>query len=171
MITDGNTTFSSYPNNRFHCWSTSSKTMYLARGERERDIYGNCWFSLILMLQVRKMLYKNVCMCVCMYVCVVYKEGSGEFYLTKHSTHFIYCYMASDIWLRTLVIVRKETRCRHIGYSFRLAARDILYTSFHRQDNTYHGVCYKISRGALAGTKNSLHVCMYVRTYVRMTAN
>ena len=40
------------------------------------------------------------------------------FYLTTHSTHFIYGYMASDIWLRTILIVRKETRCRHIGYSY-----------------------------------------------------
>ena len=30
------------------------------------------------------------------------------FYLTMHSTHFIYGYMASDIWLRTILIVRKE---------------------------------------------------------------
>ena len=44
--------------------------------------------------------------------------------------------------------------CRHIGYSFRLAARVILYASSHRQDNTYHGICYT-SRGALAGTRNS----------------
>ena len=28
------------------------------------------------------------------------------FYLTMHSTHFIYSYMASDIWLRTILIVR-----------------------------------------------------------------
>ena len=42
------------------------------------------------------------------------------FYLTTHSTHFIYGYMASDIWLRTIMIVRKETRCHHIGYSFQL---------------------------------------------------
>ena len=27
------------------------------------------------------------------------------FYLTMHSTHFIYGYMASDIWLRTILIV------------------------------------------------------------------
>ena len=74
------------------------------------------------------------------------------FYLTTHSTHFIYGYMASDIWWRTILIVRKETRCRHIGYSFRLTARVLLYT--HRQDNTYHGLCYT-SRGALAGTRNS----------------
>ena len=83
------------------------------------------------------------------------KEGTKEmFYLTTHSTHFIYGYMASDIWLRTILIVRKETRCRHIGYSFRLAARVLLYAPSHRQDNTYHGLCYT-SRGALAGTRNS----------------
>ena len=76
------------------------------------------------------------------------------FYLTTHSTHFIYGYMASDIWLRTILIVRKETRCRHIGYSYRLAARDLLYAPSHRQDNTYHGLYYT-SRGALAGTRNS----------------
>ena len=76
------------------------------------------------------------------------------FYLTTHSTHFIYDYMASDIWLRTILIVRKETRYHHIGYSYRLTARVLLYAPSHRQDNTYHGLCYT-SRGALAGTRNS----------------
>ena len=59
------------------------------------------------------------------------------FYLTTHSTHFIYGYMASDIWLRTILIVRKETRCRHIGYSYRLTARVLLYAPSHRQDNIF----------------------------------
>ena len=59
-------------------------------------------------------------------LCIV--QGRKEmFYLTTHSTHFMYGYMASDIWLRTILIVRKETRCRHIGYSFRLTARVLLY--------------------------------------------
>ena len=71
------------------------------------------------------------------------------FYLTTHSTHFIYGYMASDIWLRTILIVRKET-----PYSYRLTARVLLYAPSHRQDSTYHGLCYT-SRGALAGTRNS----------------
>ena len=87
----------------------------------------------------------------------LYAEHEREremFYLTTHSTHFIYGYMASDIWLRTILIVRKETRCRHIGYSYRLTARVILYAPSHRQDNTYHGLCCT-SRGALAGTRNS----------------
>ena len=50
--------------------------------------------------------------------------------------------------------MRKETHCRHIGYSFRLTARFLLYAPSHRQDSTYHGLCYT-SRGALAGTRNS----------------
>ena len=73
------------------------------------------------------------------------------FHLTTQSTHFIYGYVASDIWLRTILIVRKETRCCNIGYSYRLTARVLLYAPSHRQDNTYHNLCYT-SRGALAGT-------------------
>ena len=83
------------------------------------------------------------------------EKGEREmFYLTTHSTHFIYGYMASDIWLKTILIVRKETRCRHIGYSFRLPARVLLYSQSHRQDSTYNGLCYT-RRGALAGMRNS----------------
>ena len=41
-----------------------------------------------------------------------------------------------------------------MGYSFRLTARVLLYASSHRQDSTYHSLCYT-SRGALAGTRNS----------------
>ena len=86
--------------------------------------------------------------------CSLHQREREMFYLTTHSTHFIYGYMASDIWLRTILIVRKETRCRHIGYSYRLAARVLLYAPSHKQNNTYHGLCYT-SRGALAGTRNS----------------
>ena len=60
------------------------------------------------------------------------EEGRKEmFYLTTHSTHFIYGYMASDIWLRTILIVRKETRCRHIGYSYRLGTWETIFTCPH----------------------------------------
>ena len=41
-----------------------------------------------------------------------------------------------------------------MGYSFRLAARVLLYAPSHKQDSTYHSLCY-INRGALAGTRNS----------------
>ena len=41
-----------------------------------------------------------------------------------------------------------------MGYSFRLKVRVLLYAPCHRQDSTYHGLCYT-SRGTLAGTRNS----------------
>ena len=40
----------------------------------------------------------------------------------------------------TILIVREETHCLHMGYSFRLTARVLLYAPSHRQDNTYHGI-------------------------------
>ena len=49
---------------------------------------------------------------------------------------------------------REETRCHHMGYSFQLAVRVLLYASSHSQDNTYHNLCYT-SCGVLAGTRNS----------------
>ena len=91
------------------------------------------------------------------FTCTIPQAGRKEgnvFYLTTHSIHSIYGYMASDIWLRTILIVRKETHCRHIGYSFQLAARVLLYAPSHRQDSTYHGLGYTC-RGTLAGTRNS----------------
>ena len=42
------------------------------------------------------------------------------------------------------------------GNSFRLAARVLLYAPSHRQDSTYHSLCYT-SRGALAGTRDKLN--------------
>ena len=63
------------------------------------------------------------------------------FYLTTHSTHFIYGYMASDIWLRTILIVRKETHCRHIGYSYRLTAKGFFYMH-HPTDRIAHTMAF-----------------------------
>ena len=49
--------------------------------------------------------------------------------------------MTSDIWQR---IVREETHfCHYIGYSFKLAARDLLYAVTLRQDGTY-GLLYQL---------------------------
>ena len=47
-----------------------------------------------------------------------------------------------------------------MGYSFQLAARVLLYASSHRQDSTYHDLCYT-SRGALAGLRNSSMVIKF----------
>ena len=41
-----------------------------------------------------------------------------------------------------------------MGYSLRLAASILLYAPSHRQDNTYHSLCYT-SSGTLAQTRNS----------------
>ena len=49
--------------------------------------------------------------------------------------------------------MREKTRYSHMGYSFWLAARVLLYASSHRHDNTYHSLCYT-SPEALAGTRN-----------------
>ena len=125
-------------------------------GERERGIY------IYQLWNIFKP--ETVCACgnllhhsttVVLFSITWYLEGRKEMFdLTTHSTHFNYGYMASDIWLKTILIARKETRCRHMGYSFRLTARVLLYAPSHRQDSTYHGLCYT-SRGTLVGTRNS----------------
>ena len=58
---------------------------------------------------------------------------------------------------------RGETCCCHMGYSFRLATRVLLYTPPHRQDNTYHILCYT-SRGALAGMTKALKIPIIKRS-------
>ena len=62
--------------------------------------------------------FVNMKVMVC--VCIDDVAQREMFYLTTHSTHFIYGYMGSDIWLRTILIVRKETRWRHIVYTDRI---------------------------------------------------
>ena len=85
---------------------------------------------------------------------VYFTQGRKEmFYLTTHSTLFIYGYMALNIWQKTTRIAREQTCCCHMGYSFRLTARFFLYAPSHRQDSTY-SLCYT-SHGALAGMRNS----------------
>ena len=44
--------------------------------------------------------------------------------------------------VKAIQIAREETRCNHMGYSFWLAAMVLLYIPSHRQDSTYHGLCY-----------------------------
>ena len=124
------------------CASLNKTLFYFVNCLLSLSWNASCHFSLILKLYLSECFY------------VTFAREREMFYLTTHSTHFIYGYMASEIWLRTILIVRKETRCCHIGYSFRLVARVLLYAPSHRQDNTYHGLCYT-SRGALAGTRNS----------------
>ena len=58
--------------------------------------------------------------------------------------------MVSDI-----MVTDHSDSDHHMGYYFRLAARVLLYAPSHRQDSTYHSLCYT-SREALAGTRNCL---------------
>ena len=77
---------------------------------------------------------------------VLLNDTLNTFYLRLYGvTHMVKDHSDSERW---------ETCCHHMGYSFQLAARVLLYASSHRQDNTYHCLCYT-SRGALAGTRNS----------------
>ena len=74
------------------------------------------------------------------------------FYLTTHSTHFIYGYIASDIMVKDHSDSERGNQLPSHGLL--LTACVLLYAPSHRQDNTYHGLCYT-SRRALAGTRNS----------------
>ena len=73
---------------------------------------------------------------------MIRKEGNVLFNNTLN-TFYLQLYGKGD-----------ETCCCHMGYSFRLTARVLLYAPSHRQDSTYHGLCYT-SRGAQAGTRNT----------------
>ena len=77
---------------------------------------------------------------------ILFNDALNTFYLQLYGVR----YMVKD----HSDSERVETRCHHMGYSFRLTAKILLYAPSHRQDSTYHGLCYT-SRGALAGTRNS----------------
>ena len=72
-------------------------------------------------------------------------NGKKMLYLTTHSTHFIYGYMAS-------VKDHSDSEKGNPLPTHRLLFLVILYASSHREHNTHHGLCYT-SRGALAGTR------------------
>ena len=54
------------------------------------------------------------------------------FYLTTHSTHFILrLYGVGHMVKEVFQVVKEETRCQHIDYSYRLTASVLLYAPFH----------------------------------------
>ena len=69
----------------------------------------------------------------------------GNVYLTTHS----------ELYLRLYGVIHtvEDHSDSDMGYFFRLAVRVLLYASSHRQDNTYHSLCYT-SSGAVAGTSD-----------------
>ena len=74
------------------------------------------------------------------------------FYLRTHSTHFLLRLYG----VRHMVKDHSDSEKGNPLPPHRLlfAARVLLYAPSHRQDSTFHGLCYT-SRGALAGTRNS----------------
>ena len=60
---------------------------------------------------------------------VLFNDALNIFYLPVYGVRH-------NLWLRTTQIAREETRFRHMGYSFRLAAMVLLYASSHIQDTT-----------------------------------
>ena len=83
------------------------------------------------------------------------REGRKEmFYLTTHSTHFILRLYGIRHMVMDHSDSEKGNPLHHMGYSFWWTARVLLYTPSHRQDSTYHRLCYT-SRGELTGTRNS----------------
>ena len=103
-------------------------------------------------------------------------ERKDMFYLMTHSTHYVEGNILFNDTLNTFYLqlygighMVKDHSDSERGNmlpppglffpinnkgSFRVAASDRLYAPSHRQDNTYHSLCYT-SRGALAGTRNS----------------
>ena len=90
--------------------------------------------------------YENTCRRIC-------SRRKEMFYLTTHTTHFILrlCgvrHMVKDHWDSE----RGNPLPPH-RLLFPISSKG-LYASSHRQDDTYHSLCYT-SRAALAGTRNS----------------
>ena len=77
------------------------------------------------------------------------------FYLATHSTHFIYSYMVSRHMVKDHSDSKKGNLLLPHRLLFPINSKGSLYAPSHRQDSTYHSLCYT-SRGALAGTRNSL---------------
>ena len=75
---------------------------------------------------------------------ILFSGRKEIFYLTTHSTHFIYGYMASDIWYRTTQIAREETRCRHMGWSYLVEGRKEGNVLFNDTLNTFYLRLYGI---------------------------
>ena len=63
-------------------------------------------------------------------------------YLMTHSTHFIYGYMVSDIWLKTTVGKGGNLLLLLHGLLFPISSKESFIGQTNRQDSTYHDLCY-----------------------------
>ena len=78
---------------------------------------------------------------------VLFNDALNVFYLRLYGVRHMVKYTQ---------IVREETRCCHMGYSFLFNNKGSFMCTIPHTGNTYHGLWYT-SRGALAGTRNSKH--------------
>ena len=90
--------------------------------------------------------------CTSGFLCTHGKEERKCIFNDALNTFYLWLYGVRH-WYKTPQIAREKILCHHyIGYSFQIA-RVLLYTPSHRQDSTYHSLCYT-SCGALAGMRN-----------------
>ena len=69
----------------------------------------------------------------------------GHFYLMTYSTHFIYGYMASDIWQRTIQIVRGENLQQPLHGLFFLISSKGSFIMHHLTDRIAHTMAFVTS--------------------------
>ena len=112
-------------------------------------------YALIIMLRYYDLQYNLQDILFICSICVMYEWMNEMFYLTTHSTHLILRLYGVRHMVKNHSNSEKGNHCRHMDYFFRLTARVLLYAPSHRQDTTYHSLRYT-SRGALAGTRNSI---------------
>ena len=67
----------------------------------------------------------------------------------------------SAVAYRTTQLAREETRCRQMGYSFRLASWVLLYAPSHRQDSSYHSLCYSTGAGCSYDNYSQEYKCSW----------
>ena len=76
------------------------------------------------------------------------------FYLTTHSTHFYLRLYGVRHMVKGHSDIEKGNPLPPHMLLFLINSKCSFICTAHRQDSTYHGLCYT-SRGALAGTRNS----------------
>ena len=116
--------------------------MYLINDCKKQYWYFCCLIcAAIFELLITK---RHLVSCLCIKFCdvgvrqrkegnVLFNDALNTFYLQLYGVgHMVKDHSDSE---------RGNLLC-HIGYSFRLTARVLLYAPFHRQDSTYHSLCY-----------------------------
>ena len=76
------------------------------------------------------------------------------FYLTMHSTHFYLRLYGIRHMVKDHSDSKRGNPLPPHGLLFSISCKGSFICIIHRQDNTYHGLCYT-SRGALSGMSNS----------------